>query len=539
MVEPRPEDSKTEISCRAAKGIILFLRKVHGLEMLEEVFSRAALPVDYVNDGSNWLSFDAFNRLLTVLVEVTGDEEAPYKAGTQTSDPSTFGAVRVMGQRFLSIHGVYHMMAMHSYFFVKVCDWSMLARSAGHVQLEIRYRKGYEQTKNNCDNIRGHLSSIPVWLGAEPATVTHHACILRGGEVCVYDVQWVEEPSYRGAILGGVGGVLLATFGLIAPASVRSSSWLWGGLILSLGLAVAVLSLLHGRLRSSRRQHAEEADALMKATEMNEQLNAGLQSKVEARTRELRETNAQLKQAFADLEASREKALSAERQAAIGVLASGMAHDMNSPLNAIRLTLQAVAADLPPDAQLRSIVASAERASARCKRLVADLLAFSREPCMSADINLHKVAGKCLRIFDAESSAEVETTLSVEDTLPHLLLDEAQLQQAVLNLMTNASDAMDGKGRIDLLLKSGEGEVILEVRDNGPGMSEEVQGRVFEPFFTTKTTGRGHGLGLPITQQLIHRNGGSVELETQLGKGTTFRLRFPVCPATSSTTEGM
>jgi len=231
--------------------------------------------------------------------------------------------------------------------------------------------------------------------------------------------------------------------------------------------------------------------------------------------------------------------LSAERQAAIGVLASGMAHDMNSPLNAIRLTLQAVAADLPPDARLNSMVASAERASARCKRLVADLLAFSREPCMSADIDLRKVAGKCLRLFDAETSSAVVTTLSVEDSPPHLLLDEAQLQQAILNLMTNASDAMAGKGRIDLLLKSGESDVILEVKDDGPGMSEDVRTHVFEPFFTTKTTGLGHGLGLPITQQLIRRNGGSVELETQLGKGTTFRLRFPVSPTAPTTTEGM
>ena len=539
MVEPRPEDSKTEISCRAAKGVIMFLRTAHGLEMLEEVFSRAALPVDYVNDGSNWLSFDAFNRLLTVLVEVTGDEEAPYKAGTQTSDPTTFGAVRIMGQRFLSIHGVYHMMAMHSYFFVKVCDWVMVARSAGHVQLEIRYREGYEQTKNNCDNIRGHLSTIPVWLGAEPAAVAHHKCILHGGEVCVYDVQWVEEAFYRGAVLGGVGAVLLGALGLFAPEPVRSSSWLWGGLTLSLGAAAAMLSVVHGRLRSSQRQHSEEADALMKATEMNEQLNSDLQSKVEARTRELREANAQLTQAFADLEASREKALTAERQAAIGVLASGMAHDMNSPLNAIRLTLQAVAADLPGDARLRPMVASAERASARCKRLVADLLAFSREPCMSADIDLRKVVEKCLGLFNAETSSAVVTTLSVEDSPPHLLLDAAQLQQAILNLVTNASDAMAGEGRIDLLLKSGEGDVILEVKDSGPGMSEDVRTHVFEPFFTTKTTGLGHGLGLPITQQLVHRNGGSVELETQLGKGTTFRLRFPVCPMAPTTTEGM
>jgi len=538
-MQVRPEDTRTEISCRAAKGLILFLRREHGTDALSEVFTQACLPIEYVNVGNNWLSFAAFNRLLDALVAVTGDEEAPFKSGQLTSEPSTFGPVRVVGKRFLSIHGVYRIMATHSEYFVKICDWTMMEDSPGHVRLGIRYHEGHPQTRYNCGNIRGHLTSIPTWLGSEPAEVLHHSCIMDGADACIYDVYWKKEAYHPIALVGAFGGMLIGLFGLFAPGSVRSSSWLWVLLAVSLSTSLAGVLVLLRRLRSASRYHLEESEHLMRAIGENERLNTGLQEEVEARTVELRETNAQLKQAFADLEASREKALSAERQAAIGVLASGMAHDMNSPLNAIRLTLQAVAADLPPDAPLRSIVASAERASARCKRLVADLLAFSREPCMSADINLHKVAGKCLRIFDAESSAEVETTLSVEDTLPHLLLDEAQLQQAVLNLMTNASDAMDGKGRIDLLLKSGEGEVILEVRDNGPGMSEEVQGRVFEPFFTTKTTGRGHGLGLPITQQLIHRNGGSVELETQLGKGTTFRLRFPVCPATSSTTEGM
>jgi signal transduction histidine kinase len=527
-MEMRLEDTKTEISCRAAKGVIMFLRREHGPDTLAKVFDRAELSIDHVNEGTNWLSFDAFNRLLEALVEVSGDEEAPYKAGTQTADPSTFGPVRVMGTRFLSIHGVYRMMAMHSRYFVKVCDWALLGYSTGHARLEIRYHEGYEQTRYNCDNIRGHLSSIPTWLGAEPAQVSHHTCIMRGADVCIYDVQWEEEPSYTIAIVGALGGVLVGLGGLVVPPALRSASWLWVLLTVLLGVSVAGVCALTARLRFARRQHVEEADALMKATGVIEEFNTELQNKVEARTRELRE-------ALANLKASREQALSAERQAAIGVLASGMAHDMNSPLNAIHLTLQAFDEDLPEDDdQLRPLLGSAGRATSRCKRLVADLLAFSREPCLSANTDLQEVVKACVEIFRNESPPDMQVNASFADAPPQLTLDKAQLQQAILNLMSNASDAMGGKGTIDLTVRPADDEVILEIRDNGPGMAPEVSDRVFEPFFTTKATGRGHGLGLPITQQLVQRNGGTIDLDTALGEGTTFLLHFPVSAAAES-----
>jgi signal transduction histidine kinase len=527
-MEMHLEDTKTEISCRAAKGVIMFLRREYGPETLEEVFRQAELSIDYVNEGTNWLSFDAFNRLLRVLVAVTGNEEAPYKAGTQTADPSTFGPVRVMGTRFLSIHGVYRMMAMHSRYFVKVCDWALLGYSTGHARLEIRYREGYEQTRYNCDNIRGHLSSIPTWLGAEPAQVSHHTCILRGADVCIYDVQWEEEPSYTIAIVGALGGVLVGLGGLVVPPALRSASWLWVLLTVLLGVSVAGVCALTARLRFARRQHVEEADALMKATGVIEELNSDLQGKVEERTRALRE-------ALANLKASREKALSAERQAAIGVLASGMAHDMNSPLNAIRLTLQAFDEELPEaETELRPMLASAERAAARCKRLVADLLAFSREPCLSANTDLQEVVMTCVEIFRNECPPDVQTRVSYAGTGLQLTLDKAQLQQAILNLMNNATDAMGGKGTIDLTLRQADDAVVLEIQDSGPGIPPELRDRVFEPFFTTKCTGRGHGLGLPITQQLVQRNGGTIDLRTELGKGTAFLLRFPVSAAPES-----
>ncbi len=524
---PNPEDTKAELSCRAAKGIILYLRREHGPRVLDEVFARAELPVEYVNEGGNWMSFAAFNRLLDAMVAVTGDPDSPYRAGTQTADPSTFGPIRVMGQRFLSIQGVYRMMTMHSHYFVKICDWTLLGYAQGHARIQIRYHKGYSQTRWNCDNIRGHLSSIPTWLNYAPAQVGHHTCILHGAEVCIYDVDWIEEPSHSVAIFGGIGGILLGLTGFVVPASLRVNQGLWVVLTACLGVAVSGLFALHGRLRSVRRQHLLESDSLMKATDVNQIMYNELQNKVEERTKELRE-------ALAELEASRAEALVRERDAAIGVLASGMAHDMNSPLNAITLTFQALDEDLPPDSPSRPLLSPAKRAVQRCKRLVADLLAFSREPRMVDAANLEDVARRCLELFEADSAPAIRTTFEVIGEHAQLKLDKAQLQQAILNLLDNAADAMQGKGSICLRLRTGARDVVLEVEDDGPGMSKEVQSQIFEPFFTTKKT--GHGLGLAITRRLVSRNGGQVELESAPGAGTTFRLRFPL-PNTLETTN--
>jgi signal transduction histidine kinase len=302
---------------------------------------------------------------------------------------------------------------------------------------------------------------------------------------------------------------------------------LWVVLTASLGVAVSGLFALHGRLRSVRRQHFLESDSLMKATELNQVMYSELQNKVEDRTKELRE-------ALAELEASRAEALVRERDAAIGVLASGMAHDMNSPLNAITLIFQALDEDLPPDSPSRPLLQPAKRAAQRCKRLVADLLAFSREPRMADAANLEEVVRRCLELFEADSAPTIRTSFEVIGEHVQLKLDKAQLQQAILNLLDNAADAMEGKGSIHLRLRTGARDVVLEIEDDAPGMTKEVQAQIFEPFFTTKKT--GHGLGLAITRRLVSRNGGQVELESAPGAGTTFRLRFPLAKTVGATT---
>jgi signal transduction histidine kinase len=128
--------------------------------------------------------------------------------------------------------------------------------------------------------------------------------------------------------------------------------------------------------------------------------------------------------------------------------------------------------------------------------------------------------------------ASSEVTLEVEPDLPPALFDEAQIRQALLNLLRNAREAMPGGGRIDVGVAAEGMSVVVSIRDRGGGIPEEIRARVFDPFFSTK--GEGTGLGLAITRQIVEAHGGSVTCEPRDGGGTVFKLALPIAPSRTS-----
>ena len=134
---------------------------------------------------------------------------------------------------------------------------------------------------------------------------------------------------------------------------------------------------------------------------------------------------------------------------------------------------------------------------------------------------------QAVETFRNETEDACPVDVSIEGDLAPLTVDRAQIQQALSNLLVNAHDAMEGKGRIRVTMgRDVDGGVILVVADTGPGMSDAMRARIFEPFFSTKTEGRGLGIGLAISRQLFERNGATVSVSAAPGKGTRFILRF-------------
>jgi two-component system NtrC family sensor kinase len=237
---------------------------------------------------------------------------------------------------------------------------------------------------------------------------------------------------------------------------------------------------------------------------------------------------------FKDVTAEREvsrRLFHAEKMAAVGQLAGGVAHEINNPLGGILAFAQLMSrdADRSPDDQenLRLITDAAVRA----KRIVESLLTFSRRPSEEkGPVDLARVADDAL--FLLQSQLKSGRIVLVREYRPARAVANAnQVQQVVVNLVVNAIQAMGGAGRIVVGTgAAGPGRVSLQVADSGPGMRPEVARRAFEPFFTTKPEGQGTGLGLAICYQIAEEHGGSIRLETAPGQGATFVLELPAAP---------
>jgi two-component system NtrC family sensor kinase len=272
-------------------------------------------------------------------------------------------------------------------------------------------------------------------------------------------------------------------------------------------------------------QNSEQIVALENTVKEVASVNETLQQKVEQRTSELAKTNRCLEETLAQLKESRIKELQVERQAAIGALAAGMAHEMNNPLHAVSVSVQGLKEDLQSSPEYGPFIANIERSTKRCRRIIGEILSFSRES-KSSLANLPEIISAAVDTFKSEHPASLTLELQIPPDLPKILLDAAQIRQALVNLLMNASDAMGGQGLIRVGVEREASTVVISVTDSGPGMTGEVKSRIFDPFFTTKQ--KGMGLGLSITWQLVQKNGGAIEVESQVGLGTTFRIRMPI-----------
>jgi PAS domain S-box-containing protein len=216
---------------------------------------------------------------------------------------------------------------------------------------------------------------------------------------------------------------------------------------------------------------------------------------------------------------------------AIGILAGGVAHDFNNLLSIVLGHAQMAHDDLPPDHPVREDLVAIAEASRHGAEITRQLLAFARRemgPPRPVDVNarileLHRMLARLLR-------EEVELETSLAPDLWHVLLDPTQFDQALINLVSNARDAIAGAGtvRIETSNVTDGGEFVrITVRDTGCGMDAHTASQVFEPFFTTKPRGLGTGLGLSVVVGVVDGAGGRVSLESQPGKGAAFTMLLP------------
>ncbi|MEN0064740.1 MAG: PAS domain S-box protein [Myxococcota bacterium] len=226
-----------------------------------------------------------------------------------------------------------------------------------------------------------------------------------------------------------------------------------------------------------------------------------------------------------------EQLLHAQKMEAVGTLASGVAHDFNNLLAGIIGVADAALSDLDEGSFARKCVQQVRDAAFRGAGVTAQLSRFARRrPIDPRPVQVDELIEGTAVLLNQVVGGDIEVVVDAHAGPACVRTDPGRLEQVLLNLASNARDAMPQGGTLSLRTRRAQGRVIVEVEDEGVGMSEETRRRALEPFFTTKDVGRGTGLGLSMVATSTEAMGGRLEIDSVVGQGTTVRLVLPECP---------
>jgi PAS domain S-box-containing protein len=247
---------------------------------------------------------------------------------------------------------------------------------------------------------------------------------------------------------------------------------------------------------------------------------------------ELRRAVEDARRAYADLKQAQVQLIHSEKLASIGMLVSGVAHEINNPLNVIygnlRLLKELWGRDGGGvDRRMGSMVRDALKAAEHARRIIGDFRNFARDTRTAEPADLNGALEETIALLGRQLPPSVKVVRRF-GRIPEVACFRGQLNQVFLNLVKNAAEAIDGKGTVTVRTFRRKDRVVVEVADTGRGMPPDVKRKIFEPFFTTKPVGKGLGLGLPISAMIVHNHGGEIAVRSRPGRGTVFRVMIPV-----------
>lgn len=220
-----------------------------------------------------------------------------------------------------------------------------------------------------------------------------------------------------------------------------------------------------------------------------------------------------------------------EKLSSIGLLAAGVAHEVNTPLTGVSSYTQMLLGMIPETDPKHALLLKVQKQTERASNIAGNLLNFSRggNSTEFTQININKLLDDTLQLLEPQMrKSQIEIVKNYSKNPPKVLGNAGKLQQVFTNLILNARDAMFGGGTITLKTALSEnGEVVIEVSDTGEGISPENLSKIYDPFFTTKSIGSGTGLGLAVSYGIVQEHAGSIEADSKIGEGTTFHLVFP------------
>jgi PAS domain S-box-containing protein len=220
----------------------------------------------------------------------------------------------------------------------------------------------------------------------------------------------------------------------------------------------------------------------------------------------------------------------ADKLSSIGLLAAGVAHEVNTPLAVISTYAQLLAKQISGDEQKSKLLDKIAKQTFRASEIVNSLLSFSRvAPTEFVEVDVNRVIQDTLGLVEHQlQKSAIQVTLNLEPALPPVKGNAGKLQQVFLNLLLNARDAMESGGTLAIVSRSEDGFARIDVTDSGLGISAEHLARIYDPFFTTKAARKGTGLGLAVTYGIVREHGGNIEVDSRPGAGSRFQVELPL-----------
>jgi signal transduction histidine kinase/ActR/RegA family two-component response regulator len=372
-------------------------------------------------------------------------------------------------------------------------------------------------------------------LGASPLFTHYVGVLIIGSAGSVMLAHWAI----------GIAVVEVVAWAVVAQRLLSGAELRLHAFVIVSTLAVAAIvqlgrSRARTRIQELRAGDARREQALQQALAEADEARRGLDRKVEDRTAALRDE-------LEERGRLEEQLRHAQKLEAVGRLAGGIAHDFNNLLTVIRMSLVTVGVAALSD-EMREALSDASDATDRAAGLTHDLLAFARKQTLQrTTVAVADILGGVERMVRRVAEASIRFEVRAAPEVGEVIADRHQIEQVLLNLAINACDAMGNRGTLTITADAAElagadaarhrvrpGHwVRIAVTDTGAGMDEATRRSVFEPFFTTKEVGRGTGLGLAVAHGIVTQHGGHIEVETELGVGSTFMVLLPRSRGTS------